>query len=65
MAKIKIDGFIEELEVELKKTIEATMRLHFDEGSYSSKEIYKSFKKELIERCNSWESIPNKFVRSN
>jgi len=65
MANIKISGFIDELEVNLKKTIEATMRKHFEEGTYNTKEIYKTFKKEMIERSNSWENIPNKFVRNN
>ncbi len=64
MAKIKIDGFIDELEAQLKKTIEASMRKHFEEGSYNTKAFYKTFKKELVERCNSWEHLPNKHIKN-
>ncbi len=62
MARIKINGFLDELEEELSKAMTSTLRKHFEKDQYSSKEFYKTFKKELIERCNNWESIPNKYI---
>ena len=64
MAKIKITGFLDELEVEIKKALTSTLRKHFDNNLYSSKEIYKTFEKELIDKCNSWEAIPNKYIKN-
>jgi len=63
MAKIKMEGFIDELEAEIKKALTSTLRKHFEEGSYSEKIVFKTFQKELIEKCNSWEEIPNKYVQ--
>ncbi len=65
MAKVKIEGLLDQLEVEMKKTLSSTLRKHFDEGSYSEKEVYKTFCKEFIDKCNSWESIPNKYIKNN
>jgi len=65
MAKVKIDGFIDELNAEIKKALTSTLRKHFDEDTYSEKEIYKTFQKELVEKCNSWENIPNKYIKNN
>ena len=64
MAKVKISGFVEEMEVELKKAVEFTLMKHLDEGSYDSKDIFSTLKKQFIERCDSWENIPNKYIKN-
>lgn len=64
MAKVKIDGLINELEDELRKALTSTLRKHFENDQYSAKEVYKTFQKELVEKCNSWEEIPNKWVKN-
>lgn len=63
MAKIKIQGLCDELESELKKALTSTLRKHFDSDDFSIKDIYKTFQKELIEKCNSWENVPNKYIK--
>ncbi len=65
MAKVKIDGFIEELEAELKKALVSTLRKHFEENTYVDKAVFKTFRKEFIEKCNSWEQLPNKYIKNN
>jgi len=64
MAKVKIEGFISELEEELKKALTSTLRKHFENDQYSAKEVYRTFQKELVEKCNSWEEVPNKFIKN-
>lgn len=64
MAKVKISGFIEEMEAELKKAIELALIRNLEEGTYDSKAIIKTFKTQFIDRCNSWESIPNKYIKN-
>jgi len=64
MAKVKIDGFIDELESEIKKALTVTLRKHFDPELYAVKDVFKTFQKELIDKCDSWETIPNKYVKN-
>ena len=64
MAKIKITGFVDELESELKQALTSTLRKHFDKDLYSIKEVYKTFVKEIEDKCNSWEHLPNKYIKN-
>lgn len=64
MAKINIEGLTKCLESEMRKTLDATLRVHFSEHEYNSRNVHKTFTKELIKKCNSWESVPNKFIKS-
>ena len=36
MAKLKIEGLLEELEAEFKKAISSTLRVHFDPEQYTA-----------------------------
>lgn len=64
MAKVKIEGLITQLDEELSKALNSTLRKHFENDQYSAKEVFKTFKKELVEKCNSWEAIPNKYIKN-
>jgi cob(I)alamin adenosyltransferase len=64
MAKIKITGFIDELESELKQALTTTLRKHFDQDLYNIKEVYKTFEQALEDKCNSWEHLPNKYIKN-
>lgn len=64
MAKLKIEGLLEELEAEFKKAISSTLRVHFDPEQYTDKEVYKTFQTQLKNKCDSWETIPNKYIKS-
>ncbi len=64
MAKIKVDGLVEEMETEFKQALLSTLRRHFDKDTYSENEVVKTFMAQLKEKCNSWEEVPNKFIRS-
>jgi len=64
MAKVKIEGFVIEMEKELRKALTSTLRKHFEHDQYSAKEVYKTFEKQLVDKCNSWEAIPNKFIKN-
>jgi len=64
MAKVNIEEFVDHLEVEVRKALEATMREHFPDQDFNSRAVFKSFKHRMVQKCNSWESIPNKYIRS-
>jgi len=65
MAKVKIEGLLETLEAEFKKAIQSTLRKQLEEGSYNEKDFISTFKKELIDKCNTFENIPNKYIKNN
>jgi len=64
MAKIKIEEFIEHLDREIRKALDATILEHFPHQEYNSRALFKTFKKEATKKCNTWESIPNKYIKS-
>ena len=64
MAKIKVDGLVEEMETEFKQALLSTLRRHFDKDIYSEKAVTKTFLAQLKEKCNSWEEVPNKYIKS-
>lgn len=64
MAKLNIIEVIDHLEDDIRKSIDATMREHFPHQEFNSRAVYKTFKKQIDKRCNAWEAVPNKFIRS-
>lgn len=64
MARIKIDEMVGHLEKEFRKALTSTLYKEFGELEFNAKDVYQTFKKELTEQCNSWENLPNKFVKN-
>lgn len=64
MAKVNIEGVMDHLEDEFRKALRATLREHFSEKDFNSRAVFKTFKQEVYKKCNVWESIPNKNIRS-
>ena len=64
MAKINIEEIIKHLDVEFRKALDSTVREHFSNQEFNSRAVFKTFTKEVTNKCNSWEKIPNKFIRS-
>ncbi len=64
MAKVNIEEFIEHLDREIKKALESTIREHFPNQEYNTRAVFKTFKEEVTKKCNSWENVPNKYIRS-
>jgi hypothetical protein len=64
MAKLSIEGFTDHLDRELRKALDATLREHFPDQNFNSRTVFKTFQEEVSKRCNDWEKIPNKYIRS-
>jgi len=64
MAKLNIEEIINHLDLEFRKALDSTLREHFTDQEFNSRAVFKTFSKEVTKKCNSWESIPNKFIRS-
>lgn len=64
MAKINIQEIIDHMENDMRKSLDATMREHFPDQDFNSRAVYKSFLKQVNKRCRIWETIPNKYIKS-
>ena len=64
MAKINVLEVIDHLDSEIRKSLEATMREHFPHQDFNSRAVFDTFKNQMFKKCNNWESIPNKYIRS-
>ncbi len=64
MAKVKIEEVIDHLESEFRDALKATLREHFPDEDFNPRTVFKTFKKQVYQKCNDWERIPNKFIRS-
>jgi len=64
MAKINTVEVIDQLEDQIRKALHATLREHFPDLEFNARAVYKTFKKQVDKKCNSWEDIPNKYIRT-
>ena len=64
MAKLNIEQIIDHLDREIRKALDATMREHFPHQDFNSRAVFDTFKKQVEKKCDSWESVPNKYIRS-
>jgi len=64
MAKINIVEIIDHLEDDIRKSLEATIRANFPNQDFNSRTVFKTFKTQIDKRSKSWETVPNKFIRS-
>lgn len=64
MAKVRIEEVIDHLEEDFRKALRATMQEHFPDEHFNTRAVYKTFKNQISDRCNEWENIPNKYIRS-
>jgi len=65
MAKLNMEEVIDHLEDKMRKALQATIREHFPDQEFNSRAVYKTFKNEVYKKCNAWESVPNKYIRSD
>ena len=64
MAKVNIEEMINHLDVEFRKALDSTIREHFPNAEYNSRAVFKTFATEVTKKCDSYERIPNKFIKS-
>lgn len=64
MAKIQTVEVIDHLEDQIRKALAETLREHFPDQEFTARAVYKTFIKQVDKKCNSWEDIPNKYVRA-
>lgn len=63
MIKIKIEDVVDHLEYDLRRALAATIKEHFPNQNFDDRNLFRTFKKEVYKKCNTWESIPERFVK--
>ncbi len=64
MAKIKVEEFVNHLEGEFKKALSSTIYKELGDVEFNAKELFNTFKNELVDKCNTYESLPNKYIKN-
>lgn len=64
MARVRIEEAVDHLEDKIRKALQATMREHFPDQDFNARAVFKTFKNQVSKKCDEWERVPNKFIRS-
>lgn len=63
MARIKIDGFLEHLDREIRQAIEAALMEVTPGAAVDAYAVHRAFKRALARKCSSWERIPDRYLK--
>jgi len=63
MAHVKIEEIIEHLEYEMKRALGDAVSKTLPDVSVDRSRLFKEFIKAVGRKCNTWEQIPEKYVR--
>ena len=62
MAKIRLEGIIDHLEIDLQRALEATVRGHAAHPDSDSRRLFQEFRQNVRRQCRDWERVPDRFV---
>ncbi len=62
MARIKIEDVFSHLDNQIRRALEATLNEHFPNQNIDPRNVFRTFKRQVSRKCNTWENIPDNFV---
>jgi hypothetical protein len=62
MAKVRIEAVLENLDSDMKKALDDTMREYAPNVRYNSGDLFRFFLKRVYQPCSTWESVPDSCV---
>jgi hypothetical protein len=65
MTKIRVDGVVDELKPQLLRALQDAVRSAVPEVSFDEYQLFTEFKRAIVRRCATWESIPNEYLSQN
>ena len=65
MAKVKVEEIIDHLDREMRKALEATLIEHFPNQDFDTRTVFRTFKRQVYRKCNTWENVPDKYVEKD
>ena len=63
MAKIQIENIVDHLDSEFRKALEATLKEHFPNENFDTREVFRTFKRQVYRKCSVWEDVPDRYVK--
>lgn len=64
MAEIKIDEIIDHLSTEMKSALNAAVDEVASGANIDRPQLYRAFVRAVRRKCNTWEQVPDSFVRT-
>ncbi|MEO9870874.1 hypothetical protein [Ekhidna sp.] len=62
MARIKVEDIVDHLDREFRKALENTLEEHFPNENFDARDVFRTFKRKIRRKCNTWENVPDRFV---
>ena len=64
MAQIAIEEVVDHLRMEMKRALEQAVNEVLPESDFDRQALYRAFKRAVRRKCNTWESVPDHYVKS-
>jgi hypothetical protein len=65
MAKVKIEDVVDHLSTEFRRALEETLNEHFPNQNFDSKDVFRTFKRQVYRKCSVWENVPDQYVEKD
>ncbi|MFA5044922.1 MAG: hypothetical protein WC542_03210 [Paludibacter sp.] len=65
MAQVKIEEIINHLDYKIRKSLEATLEEHFPNQNFDTRSVFRTFKRQISRKCDTWEDVPDDLVERN
>lgn len=62
MARVKIEDIVDHLSSDMRRALTAAIEQHAPDADLDTAAIFRSFKRAVGRRCNTWETVPDHFV---
>ncbi|WP_312919777.1 hypothetical protein [Stutzerimonas nitrititolerans] len=64
MAQVQIEEIVDHLSTEMRKALEEAVRSVAPTAQFDSTALFKAFRKAVGRKCNTWEHVPDFYVKN-
>ena len=64
MAQLKIEDVVDHLSSEMRRALVDAVRAQAPDLRLDEYQLFRDFKREVYRKCNVWENVPDRYVRS-
>ena len=62
MAKIRIAEVVDFMDTDMRTVLKDTLTEHFPGVVFDDRQLFRTFKKRLSDKCDTWELVPDQYV---
>ncbi|MCE7517178.1 MULTISPECIES: hypothetical protein [Halomonadaceae] len=63
MAEVEIEEIIDHLSSEMKRALEAAVQDVKPDANIDRNDLFRAFRRAVRRKCNTWETVPDQYVR--